>query len=223
LSKVKSIDRLRLVAPCSETVLPYLRSASIVVIATIVGALAGCGQSLSLTSLGAPTVETSVASITAAAAALPLSGNTPTLDGTTSDIYSLIANSALKCWLGAGGPLKGTHIFHADVPAPSSAGVYGDVDIAIHERDPTQPSPRGTRVVRIALVAETSARTRMNLQFGKLPADLVQALEKDAIAWAHGKDSCEAQVVRPPPPPPAPIAAKPKKGKKVAAATSKRP
>ena len=138
------------------------------------------------------------------------SGSTPTVDGTTIATYDLIAKGALTCWFGPGAPLKGTHIFHADVPSPTEKR---DVDIVVHERDTTgQPNPRGTRAFRINLAAEAETRTRVTMQVGKLPADLGSAMEKDVVAWSHGRQSCQAQVARPPPPPPPePVPTKTKK------------
>lgn len=182
--------------------------------------ISGCGASLTL-----PSVTTSstaevpaqpasqpLAAQTSAPAAVPLtpSGNTPTVDGGTIAVYDLIAKPALTCWFGPGAPLKSTHIFHADVPPPTEKR---DVDITIHERDTTgQPNPRGTRAFRITLSAEAEARTRVTMQVGKLPADLAAAMEKDVVAWVHARQSCQAQVVRPPPPP-EPTPAKTKKSK----------
>jgi hypothetical protein len=42
----------------------------------------------------------------------------------------------------------------------------------------------------------------MTLDPARMPADLAAAMEADAVAWIHGRESCAAQVVRPPPPPP---------------------
>lgn len=128
------------------------------------------------------------------------SGSTPTVDGTSIEVYDRVARGALNCWFGAGGPLKGSHIFHADVPSPAEKR---DIDITVHERDSTgQANPRGTRAFRIALASEADTRTRLTMQIGKLPQDLAQAMERDTVAWAYGKQACEAQVVKPPPPPP---------------------
>lgn len=143
------------------------------------------------------------------AAVMTQSGSTPTVDGSTIAVYDLIAKGALTCWFGPGAPLKGSHIFHADVPSPTEKR---DVDVTVHERDTTgQPNPRGTRAFRINLSAESDTRTRVVMQIGKLPADLAGAMEKDVVGWVHGRQGCEAQVVRPPPPLPATPPAKVKK------------
>jgi hypothetical protein len=140
-------------------------------------------------------------------------GNTPTLAGASTDVYARVARGALTCWFGANGPLKASHIFNAEAAPPSKGGA---AEIVVHERDPTQPSPKGMRVFRISFTAESEDKTRLSLQAGKLPPDLAQAMEKDTLAWGFGRQSCEAQVVRPPPPPPEPEKVKPKKRSKLA-------
>lgn len=184
--------------------------------------LSGCGASLTLPPITGSTAEAplnqSSSQPTAApptatpqAAILTPSGSTPTVDGSTIAIYDLVARGALTCWFGPGAPLKGSHIFHADVPSPTEER---DVDITIHERDTTgQPNPRGIRAFRINLSAEAEARTRVTMQVGKLPADLSAAMEKDVVTWAHGREGCQAQVVRPPPPAPEATPTKAKKSK----------
>ncbi len=42
-------------------------------------------------------------------------------DRSPTDVYTRIARGALTCWFGAAGPLKGTHIYHAEA-APASQG-----------------------------------------------------------------------------------------------------
>lgn len=137
--------------------------------------------------------------------------SSPTLEAPPVEVYERVGRGALTCWFGADGPLKKSHIFNADAPSPSAGG---NVEIAIHERDPTQPSPRGARAFQISLAAE-SGHTRLSLRNNKLPADLAAAMERDVLAWAALRQSCEAQIVRPPAPPPAaePVPAKKKKKK----------
>lgn len=112
------------------------------------------------------------------------------------------------------GPLKKSYIFNADALPPSQGGA---ADIFLHEREanpaPNQ-TPKGARVFRITFERESDTTTRVRMEAAKLAADLVQAMENDAIAWAGDKASCEAQVVRPPPPVvEEPVKAKPKSRK----------
>lgn len=143
-------------------------------------------------------------------------GTLPVADSVTADdaptaVYAAIAQRALVCWVGPDGPLKGTHIFHAEAASPTTGG---RAEIALHERDVTQGHPWGARTFRIELIpAGGDTNTVVTMQNIKLPADLADALRTDVIAWARGKDGCQAQVLRPPPKP-EPVAAAPAKGKK---------
>lgn len=139
---------------------------------------------------------------------LPL-GNTPTIDVSSTELYSRVAGGALKCWFGADGPLKSSHVFNADAAPPSRGGA---AEITVHERDSlarSQAASRGIRAFRISIEPIAADKARLSLQAGKLAPDLAAALEKDALAYAYGRTSCEAQVVRPPPPPPIADKAKP--------------
>jgi len=62
---------------------------------------------------------------------------------------------SLACWFAASGPLKETHIFHADAAPPSRGG---DVEIVLHERDTSLRDQRGARALRIALRVRREAR-----------------------------------------------------------------
>ncbi len=172
-------------------------------LATIIvsAALAGCGSNgPSLASLG-----------TAALGPLPPADNA-LADHAPTVVYSAIAQKALVCWVGPKGPLKATHIFHAEAASPTTGG---QAEIVLHERDPTQTHPWGPRTFRIVLTPEGGdTNTRVAMQNIKIRRDMADALRADVIAWANGKDSCQAQVVQPPPPDPVPTAANPKTKKK---------
>ena len=134
--------------------------------------------------------------------ALP-SGDMPTVPGPVVDVYGVIARNALVCWFGANGPLRPTHIFHADVPSAAQAA-----EIALHERDPSQPNPRGARAFLITLSDDGGGQsTRVSIDNKKITADLADAMRQDVLGWARGGQGCQAQVVRPPPPvvAPAPV------------------
>jgi hypothetical protein len=146
-----------------------------------------------------------------AATTLVALGNTPSVQGSPTVVYERVARGALVCWFGGVGPLKKTHIFNADVAPPSAAG---GAEIMLHEREanplPNQ-TPRGSRAFRIWFERESEATTRVHMQATRLPPDLAQAMERDVVAWAIGKESCDAQVVRPPPVVAEPVVSKPKK------------
>ncbi len=143
-----------------------------------VAGLSGCGSGgVTVPALGTP----------------PISGDSPSVGGNPIDVYSLFARNALVCWFGADGPLRSTHIFHADVPAS-----HGGAEVVVHERDPAQPNPRGARVFQISLSRESNSSTRVVIDSKKIPDDLASAMRKDVLAWVRGGGGCEAQVARPP-------------------------
>jgi hypothetical protein len=165
-----------------------------VLTAAIASVLAGCSSSLAPSPLGFSLTTPT--------------GTQTVVPSSAIDAYSAVARGALVCWVGADGPLKTTHIFHADVAAPASGGA---AEIILHQRDPTQPSPRGAKALRVTIVDDGSGGALVNFENLKLPADLADAMRRDTFAWARLAQSCEAQVVRPPAPAAPPVAAKPAK------------
>ncbi len=167
----------------------------------LLATLSGCsGGGPTLASLG-----------TAALGPLPPSDSV-LVDNAPTVVYAAVAQKALVCWTGAKGPLKTTHIFHADAASPTSGG---RAEIVLHERDPTQTHPWGPRTFRIGFSPEGGdTNTRIDMQNIKIKREMADALRTDVIAWAQGKDSCQAQVLQPPPPDPIPVPQKVKPGKK---------
>jgi hypothetical protein len=102
------------------------------------------------------------------------------------EIYTRIARGALGCWFGASGPLKRTHVFHADVAPPSEKA---GAEIVIHERDTGAPSPRSLRSFRITItpVADGTIVGSENL---KLPDALATSMEEDVRRWVGGRAGC---------------------------------
>ena len=186
--------------------------------ATIAGLF--CASALLLAACSAPIGPTSLGLNVPANLTLPELPGTLSLPvdqsnvpGSALDAYSAVARGALVCWVGANGPLKLTHIFHAEAMPPSAGG---GAEIVLHQRDPSQPSPRGVRALRIAFADNGGGTARIEFQNMKLPQDLSDAMQKDALAWAAKGQSCEAQVVRPP------TAAVPAVAEKVPAKKSKK-
>lgn len=106
------------------------------------------------------------------------------------EIYARIARGALGCWFAAAGPLKRTHIFHADVAPPSdNAGA----EIVIHERDPNAESPRSIRAYRI-VITRAPEGTFVAGENLKLPATLAASMDDDIHRWAKGKVGCNTQA-----------------------------
>ena len=130
--------------------------------------------------------------------------------GRVTDVYMRIAHGAAGCWFGAAGPLKRTHIFHADLDPPSKGET---AEIAIHEIDRTQPSPWGRRVFRVQLVPVDGA-TSIAVENVGIEEEVAKRMRADVYQWIEGKAACStkeaapaAPLVTAPPPlsPPSPV------------------
>jgi hypothetical protein len=154
-------------------------------------ALAGCGGGPYIKPEGLP----------------PLVNTGPVFSGRPVEIYSSVARGALPCWFGGSGPMRATHIFHADAPTAD-----GGAELVIYERDPTQPSPRGKRVYRVVFAPTPQGGTLVQPENLKLARNVAENMERDILKWARGDESCgigEAMAL--PQPPPAPAAGKKRK------------
>ncbi len=155
----------------------------------VAAALQGCaGNGPELQSLSvqpAPETVTAVAPSpeTADAKGIPIPGAT----GSATDIYSQIAKGAMGCWFAVGGPLKKDYIFHATADAPSRGG---KAEVVIHQRDPTQPNPRGAKayVIEIQPTGESSAS--ITAENRKMPDAFAAAMTDDISRWSKGQEGC---------------------------------
>jgi hypothetical protein len=117
--------------------------------------------------------------------------------GSPTEVYSLVARGALRCWFGADGPLKTTHIFHADAKPPAQGGA---AEIVLHERDGDQ---RGARAFRVAFSGEGSVR--VDTSSLKIPLPMAELMARDVEVWAKGGSGCLVRPEAPAAPsPPAP-------------------
>lgn len=117
---------------------------------------------------------------------LPLPSVSAAYPQSPAEIYARIARGALGCWFAPAGPLKSTHIFHADVAPPSdNAGA----EIVIHERDAAAESPRSIRAYRI-LITRAPEGTFVAGENLKLPAALAIRMDEDIHRWAKGQGGC---------------------------------
>lgn len=117
--------------------------------------------------------------------------------GTPTEIYALVARGAHRCWFGADGPLKPTHVFHAEADSPASGGT---AEMVLHERDETLRDKRGTRAFRVSF-SSVPAGVRLAIAAPKMEQQLAQLMTKDVAAWAKGGTDCEVRRQMPPPPP----------------------
>ena len=124
--------------------------------------------------------------------------------GTPTDVYALVARGALRCWFGAEGPLKPTHVFHAEADSPANGGT---AEIVLHERDETLRDKRGTRAFRVSFTGGP-AGVRVAVAMPRMEQQLAQLMAKDVAAWAKGGTDCEVRKHMPSQPPPTPVPGK---------------
>jgi hypothetical protein len=130
--------------------------------------------------------------------------------GSPIDIYAQLARGILNCWFGADGPLKRSHIFHAEA---ESATAGGAAEIVLQERDITLRDQRGVRAYRIQITND-AAGARVVATSLKMDLQRAKVMAKDVEVWAKGGSGCQLAVLFPPPLPPDPPKAKaPAKGK----------
>jgi hypothetical protein len=137
----------------------------------LAAALSGCGGSeLSTSTLSLPKID--------------LLEPADKVVGTPIEVYTRIARGALACWFGASGPLKGTHIYHADAEPRG-----GRSEIVIFERDPTAASPRTLKAFRVQIAPEAE-QVLVASENLKLPEALATAMKADVKRWSVGAIGC---------------------------------
>lgn len=112
----------------------------------------------------------------------------PAFSGSQEEIYSRIARGVLGCWFGANGPLKPTHIFHADLP-PADKG--SPAEIVIHERDQISGNPRGLKAMRITLAPRSETTIAVQVEPVRFPGESGQKMRASIERWAGGEPACE--------------------------------
>jgi hypothetical protein len=117
--------------------------------------------------------------------------------GSPTEIYAQLARGMHGCWFGASGPLRQSHIFHAEAE-PSAKG--GEAEIVLQERDVTLRDQRGVRAYRVRIVGEPPS-VRVTTIAHKMPSQLVPVMAKDVDVWAKGGSGCQLAALFPPPPP----------------------
>lgn len=116
--------------------------------------------------------------------------------GTPTEVYALVAGGVLRCWLGADGPLKATHVFHAEAAPPTEGGV---AEIVLHERDPSLRDQRGARAFRVSFAGEAGS-VRVGITTIRVAAPLSELMVSDVAVWANGGAGCQARALSPPAP-----------------------
>lgn len=133
----------------------------------------GDGPSFSLPEMPA------VASITAPSDESP--------KGNATELYARVASGANTCWFGAAGPLKKVYIYHAEADAPSRGG---KAEIVIHEREPSQPNPRGAKAYRITILPTGETSATVATENLKMSEAFAAAMADDVTRWSKGEHGC---------------------------------
>lgn len=132
---------------------------------------------------GGSTAGTASAGQTAGLAA----GPSPT------EAYARIARGANRCWFGARGRLRTSHVLYAEA-APPSAG--GNAEIIVHERDHQAERPWGARAFRITISSNGGLASidSENLRMTQAEAD---RMVKEVRLWAADTLTCDDEPARP--------------------------
>ncbi|MEZ5775321.1 MAG: hypothetical protein R3D33_11650 [Hyphomicrobiaceae bacterium] len=118
---------------------------------------------------------------------LPLAAGAGTVRGSTADVYIQIARGAKGCWFGFEGPLRGTHVYAADLE-PADKG--GRASIVIYEATPE--GQRGLKAFAVDIEprggeGSESAVSRQNL---RVPEPLGSSMVADVDRWMTGESGC---------------------------------
>jgi hypothetical protein len=183
-------------------------------------ALTACANNApQLPSLGVqPDADTAATSVAASPSGAAGAGDTapagtpvPGAVGSTTDIYSNIARGAMACWFAVSGPLKKNYIFHAAADAPSRGG-GGKAVVTIHERDTTQPNPRGPKAYVVEILPTGESTAHVTVENRKMPDAYAAAMRDDISRWSKGEEGCSGATTASawPPMPGEPATATPK-------------
>ena len=116
-------------------------------------------------------------------------------EGNPTSLYALVARGALSCWLSAGGPLHGTHVFAAEAAPPNQGGA---AEIVLHERDRGFRDQRGPRALRIRFEGAPGG-VRVGFSNLRLGVELAESMARDVATWAKAGTGCAARDLNQPP------------------------
>lgn len=107
--------------------------------------------------------------------------------GSPTELYARIGRGAMACWFGAKGALKKDYIYHADAE-PASRG--GQAEIVIHQRDPSQPNPRGPKAFRVRILPAAGETATVETENLKIPDAMAATMIADVARWSKGENGC---------------------------------
>ena len=168
------------------------------VVALLVVALAALAGAC--TSAGLPQVPGKSGQIETSAANSTQSLPTPvetvtTAPGEPTEVYALVARGIHACWFGAAGPLRGTHVFHAQARPPAQGG---QAEIVIHERDVATREQRGPQALRVSFESAVGG-SRVGIAALKLPPGFGEPMARDVEEWSKGRSGCQLRASLPQP------------------------
>ena len=145
------------------------------------GGCSSISESPSWTMPDAPKLPSldSVAALTAPAEAPP--------KGSATELYTKVARGAVGCWFGATGPLKKDYIYNAEADAPSRGG---KAEITIHNRDASQPNPRGPKAYLIKIDPKDESNATIATENLKMPEPMAEIMAADVNRWSRGDTGC---------------------------------
>ena len=93
----------------------------------------------------------------------------------------------MSCWFAVDGPLKKDFIFHATADAPSRGG---KAEIVIHQRDPTQPNPRGAKAYLVDIEPTGESTATIKAENLKMTEAFAASMTDDVGRWSKGDQGC---------------------------------
>jgi len=170
-----------------------LRPTTFLLLALLLTGAGGCSSSnLPALPIGSAPLET--AATGPPAQTLAHVETTIIAQGTSTEVYTLVARGALRCWFGADGPFKADYIFNAEAASPAQGGA---AEIVLHERDASLRDARGNRALRVSFAAEVTG-VRVGITPIKLPDAMARLVVKDVETWAKGGEGCQVRALNPP-------------------------
>jgi hypothetical protein len=157
---------------------------------------AGACSSAGLPQLPAGSAPVETGTVAAGPAEATPYETTTIVGGTPTEVYALVASGALRCWMARDGPLKATHVFHAEAAPPAEGGA---AEIVLHERDPAFRDQRGPRAYRVSFAGDPGG-VRVGVTAIKIAAPLSELMARDVAVWAGGGTGCQVRALAPPPP-----------------------
>lgn len=140
--------------------------------------VSGCGASLEE---GLPTGTLQLPEVS-----LPIPVGFGGPKGSSTEVYERVARGVLTCWLGANGPLRQTHLFHA-VAEPARMG--GLSEIVLHERVGGEERKRGAQAARIR-IEPLGGTANVSFRNMRLPDEQADRFNTDVYRWAAGDEGC---------------------------------